>query len=218
MQTSLKTRALQTFAAGPFMLLGTHLNHQVRMQPQSRDPHMLHEGANASTWQPDPALHFALHCIEDKLDGGCVQLLHDLETDSFYYLRRECWLKQCPCNTVLLAHYVEDRCEAGTRPTLLVFDVATLGGQHMQGTQATLRYEKLRELAAQFNTAFMTLQWVGEFHAMQSFLQQAARQPLVPHDIRNPIVLTDDPYHPLQPHSDSWRSSAEATACSSVHK
>eukprot|EP00961_Rhodomonas_salina_P139761 1880823-Rhodomonas_salina.1 len=220
MQTSLKTRALQTFAAGPFMLLGTHLNHSIRVQPESRESHSLQEGATASTWQPDPALHFALHCVEDKLDGESVQLLHDLDTDSFYYLRRECWVQQCPCDTVLLAHYVEDRCDGGVRPTLLVFDAATLAGESMRGVQPTARYARLRELAVHFNAAFMTLQWVGDFQAMHSFLQQAARQPIVPHDIRNPIVLTSDPLRPLQPHSDSWRggSAEQTTACSSVHK
>jgi hypothetical protein len=215
----MRTRALQTLAAGPYLMLcdfpGDFAPLQARAKAVSR-----FSDTDLSTWRPAHALYFTVKCVEGKSRSGAAQLLFDQETGGVYYLRRDAWLPNCRPETTILAHFVEDEVAHGTQPGLLLFDVLREGGESLCGKSPERRYERLRAIAEVTasachhlffcgltkaarsqgaNHAFVTVQWAGEYAAMRACVASNQQTRQIPHEIACELVLTLDPLHPSRP-------------------
>lgn len=160
-------------------------------QPQSTD---------FATWLVEGEIFYTLFCIPDPVGqhDSTVMILYDHGTETLHYLRRDLWIRDCPPNTALLAHFIwDDTGDGAVQPNFLIFDTVRWGGKHMAGVPAASRYSYLRTLKLD-SASIISLQFVGELHAIQSFIGDVQTGKIhLPHTVKKCITLTDDPFHPL---------------------
>lgn len=183
-------------AGGPFIM-----PFPFQLELRAFTPSAVQDGAPAppptefATWQIDGEIFYSLCCIQDPVGppGKTVMILYDHETATLHYLRRDLWIPDCPADTVLLAHFIWDQVGGGaSRPNFLLFDAVQWQGKKLAGAAPRERYARLRSLKLG-EGSIISLQFVGEQHAVQGFVSQTK----LPHSVKRCITLTADPLRPV---------------------
>lgn len=145
----------------------------------------LRDGDHMATWKPRQSIHVTLVLNDVGQTFVCLDGRVFFPTELF--MIRGC----VPNNTILLAHFFEERVNGVLQPRVLVYDLLQLAGISFVHEPVARRYETLRKAWKDTKKHFV-LQWVGFERCITKHFDDFSKS--LTHSVDHVVRLSKDPF------------------------